>query len=206
MQRFLLVSATLAFATFAFADIPDAVQINYASNLNQGDAYVNVTNGGQYGAFLGLNNSNGDICVNVYIFDPAQEMLACCSCRVTPDGLNSFSVKNDLINKTLTPAVPTAIVIKLVATQTGTGTCSGSAAKTFDGNLAAGMRAWGTTLHQNNQGGYSLTENAFSNVSIGSDETRMLPQMCGFVLAEGSQQFGFCNNKCTNNGLAGGKK
>jgi hypothetical protein len=134
-------------------------------------------------------------------------MIACCSCRVTPDGLNSFSVKNDLINKTLTPAVPTSVVIKMmsVLAASGPATCAGSAASDSH-SPASGMRAWATTLHQNPLGGYSLTENAFQNVTIGEAESISLFQMCGFVLAEGSQQFGFCNNACNNNGLSGAKK
>jgi len=213
MTRFSLVFATLAIAAVAFAQAPpDGVQINYASNLNQGDAYVNITNGGTNGAFLGLNGSNGDICNNVYVFDPAQELIACCSCLVTPDGLNSFDVKNDLINKTLTPATPTSIVIKLVATSGASGSCANSAATTFAlngnpyGKIVSGMRAWGTTLHANTTNGYSVTENVFQNVTIGPDEALMLPQMCGFVIAEGSKQFGFCNQACNNNGLSGAKK
>src|ERR1700688_2773584 len=98
-MRFSLILATLACSAVAFSQqIDSPYQIDYVSNLNQGDSYVNITNGGLLGAFLGLNGSNGDICANIYVFDPAQELLACCSCRITPDGLNSFSVKNDLIN------------------------------------------------------------------------------------------------------------
>jgi hypothetical protein len=242
MHRFSLVSATLALATFAVAQpipsaIPlyfapvDSIQQAYVSNLNIGDSYVNVSNIGVLGAFLGINNSNGDICVNVYVFDPAQEMLACCSCLVTPDGLNSFSVKNDLINKTLTPAVPTSVVIKLTATakfaagSNATTTCSNTAATSVDGaifpgtgpnTLVSGMRATATTLHQNPQGTYSVTENNFwqgtwtqqgGNIGVISQaEMNGLTQMCGFVIAEGSKQFGFCNNACNNNGLSGAKK
>jgi hypothetical protein len=188
-------------------DPPDGILMSYVSNLNQGDSSVDLTNGGQNGAFLGQNGSNGDICANVYVFDPAQELLACCSCLVTPDGLNSFSVKNDLINKSLTSATPTSLVIKIVATpRITTATCAGTAAAPPTGALAGGLRAWGTTLHQNTTAGYSVTENAFQPVIVGTAEFTSLSQMCGFVIAEGSNNFGFCNNACANTGLSGAKK
>jgi hypothetical protein len=211
-MRFSLILATLASSAVAFSQtLPDApaagvVQIAYVSNLNQGDADVNITNGGFNGAFLGLNNSNGDICANIYIFDPAQEMLACCSCRVTPDALNTFSVKNDLISRTLTPAVPTSIVIMTVSTLTiDSGNSCSNVAANIDGHRGdPGMRGWATTLHQNPLGGYSVTENAFQNVTPGTVELTSLSQMCGFVLAEGSGNYGFCNAACllsSNSGI-----
>jgi hypothetical protein len=203
-MRFPLILATLACSAAAFAQnlpdppFPDTIQMAYVSNLNQGDADLNITNGGSLGAFLGLNNSNGDICANIYVFDPAQEMLACCSCRVTPDALNTFSVKNDLISHTLTPAVPTSIIIKLVASSTISfgNTCTNSAANLLSQRGAPGMRAWATTLHQNPSGGYSVTENAFQDVTSSAVEISSLSQMCGFVVAEGSGNFGFCNAAC----------
>jgi hypothetical protein len=53
----------------------------------------------------------------------------------------SLSARNDLISNTLTPAVPSSITIKLLAT-TG-GACNAA----VPGNLASGLRAWGTTIH-----------------------------------------------------------
>ena len=53
--------------------------------------------------------------MNTYVFDPQEEEIGCCSCLVTPNGLNSLSAKSDLISNNLTPAVPTSIIIKLVA-------------------------------------------------------------------------------------------
>jgi hypothetical protein len=182
-------------------------QIGYASNLPAGDSYVNLTNGATDGAFLGSNGSNGDICANVYVFDPGQEMLACCSCLVTPDGLNSFSVKNDLINKQLTPAVPSSVVIKVVASHRTAATCQNAASNLPNETFSGGLRAWGTTLHQNSLGGYSVTESPFQTVdSMSFPEFNALSQMCGFVLAEGSGNFGFCNTACTNTGQSGAKK
>src|SRR6202795_1234023 len=94
-------------------------QIGYAANLNIGDSVVNFSNDGFNGGVSGAGTS-GNICVNTYVFDPQEEEIGCCSCLVTPNGLNSLSAKSDLISNNLTPAVPTSIVIKLIASLPGT--------------------------------------------------------------------------------------
>ena len=115
--RFSLVLAALAVSTVAFAQ-DGAYQIGYAANLNIGDSKVNITNdgwvAGPFGNTVTAGNTAGNICANVYVFDPQEEEIGCCSCLITPDGLNSLSVQNDLISNNLTPAVPTSIVIKIV--------------------------------------------------------------------------------------------
>src|SRR6202030_329676 len=101
-------------------------QVGYAANLNIGDSVVNISNDGNisgpFGAQIGGVSipTWGSICANVYVFDPQEEEIGCCSCLVTPNGLNSLSVKSDLISNNLTPAVPTSIVIKLLASRPGT--------------------------------------------------------------------------------------
>jgi hypothetical protein len=100
----------------------EAFKIAYAANLNIGDAVVNITNDGAQGGFAlfggtPAGNTEGNICVNTYVFDPQEEEIGCCACLVTPNGLNSLSAKADLISNNLTPAVPTSIVIKLIASQ-----------------------------------------------------------------------------------------
>ena len=67
-----------ASATLVVTSPVDSYQIRYAANLNIGDSFVDVTNNGA---------SGGNICVNVYTFDQSEELLACCSCFVTPNGL-----------------------------------------------------------------------------------------------------------------------
>ena len=130
--RFSLIFGALALSTSAFGQVtvlgletgitePDVYQIGYAANLNIGDSVLNLTNSGFQGGFFGVLPipTAGNICVNTYVFDPQEEEIGCCACLVTPNGLNSLSVKSDLISNNLTPAVPTSVVIKLVATQPG---------------------------------------------------------------------------------------
>ena len=149
------VIATMA-AVAAYAQNPitadSPYQVKYASNLTIGDSVINITNTGARGAGLGFGTSasvTGAICVNVYVYDPSEEVVSCCSCPVTPNGLVSLSAKNDLINNPLTRGNPTSIVIKLLATVPVGGTCNNSALLAGSPTLAPGMAAWGTTLHAN---------------------------------------------------------
>lgn len=145
-------------------------QVRYASNLTSGDAIVNMTNTGANGNSLfgpGFGSPEGNICVNVYAFSPDEQLISCCSCLVTPNGLVHVTANNDLISNTLTGLRPDSIVIKLVTTSTGSeyvpGTQgSGSIRPTFDGSsctnsaalaggdkfqISIGLLAWGTTTH-----------------------------------------------------------
>jgi hypothetical protein len=196
-KHFGIAVAALAFSVGAFAEeivIPaDAFQIDYAANLNVGDSFVNFTNSGA-SVFSGTSQN---ICINLYAFDPQEELISCCTCSVTPNGLVSLSVVKSLISNPLTPAIPTAVVIKAVAT---TGTCNASAI-TVD-SLAAGLLGWGTTLHQNTSTAaptYSVTETPFSKASLSGAEANHLVSTCGFIQANGSG-FGICGG-CPSNGL-----
>src|SRR5271154_3886591 len=191
-MRFTLALAALAFSTVAFAD--DTFQIKYAANLNIGDSFVDFTNSGATVA----NGVSQNLCINLYTFDPAEELISCCTCSVTPNGLVSLSVLKSLISNPLTPAIPTSVVIKAVAS---TGVCYASAVT----GLAHGLLAWGTTLHQNTSTAtpsYSVTETAFSQATLSAAEFTHLTSTCGFIQSDGSK-FGICGG-CPSNGLGAG--
>jgi hypothetical protein len=193
-----LILSTAAFAADTLVGGPvDAFQVNYASNLNIGDSVVNMTNTGTVSG----SDPAGRICVNVYAFDPAEEMISCCSCLVTPNGLNSLSNHSDLISNTLTPGVPTAIVIKLVASIPNGATCNAAnGAQPFTSDqLAPGLRAWGTTLHATPTGTYQVTEKAFENANLSTSEAGKLTSYCNFIQLIGSG-FGICKS-CRTGGL-----
>jgi hypothetical protein len=183
--------------------IGDPSQTSYSSNLDKGDSFVNVTNSGAMGADLQSGTTasvTGSICVNFYAFAADEQMVACCSCPVTPNGLVSLSVKNDLIANPLTPAKPTSIAIKAVATLPAGGSCAGSAAGVGDAALANGMAAWSTSLHATPvAGGYALTEKPFTNETLSTSELNALGATCSFIVAQGSG-FGLCGG-CRTGGL-----
>ena len=180
-------------------------QVRYASNLNVGDSVINITNTGARGAGLQAGTTasiTGSICANVYAFSPDEQMIACCSCPVTPNGLRSLSAQQDLINNTLTPAVPTSIVIKLLASAPVGGSCAGSAAA--PGALTSGMAAWGTTIHAAPGGGHRVTETQFTPATLSDGELSRLTNLCTFIIANGSG-FGVCNS-CRLGGLGAGRR
>jgi hypothetical protein len=216
MRRHLtLVLATLGLSAAAFAQNPITAdshyQVGYAVNLNIGDSALNLSNSGAVAGFTAPLGA-GNICVNVYVFDPQEEEIACCSCLVTPNGLNSLSATADFTSNPLTPAVPTSIVIKLVATLptaapvTGTFTvCNPSVM----GTGTTGLLAWGTTLEPaSTPGTYAPVTVHYipSTLSAGTatSEYTALTSTCGFIQADGTG-FGICKS-CATGGLAGAKK
>lgn len=189
-MRFQLTLATLAISAVGFAQSPATAdapfQVRYASNLNIGDSLVNITNSGASGQTL---------CANLYTFDPAEELISCCTCTVTPNALISLSVLKSLVSNPLTPAIPTSVVIKIVGS---TGACNAGAVA----SPAPGILAWGTTIHANSATtpvSYFGTETAFSPATLSASELTHITSTCGFIEGNGSG-FGICRG-CANGGL-----
>jgi hypothetical protein len=229
-RQFTLVLAAAALSTVAFAQ-DGFYQIGYAANLNSGDSVLNLSNDGFQGGFINAVpfKTEGNICVNVYTFDPSEEEIACCACLVTPNGLNSLSAVSDLTSNPLTPAIPTSIVIKLVSSEPGfdpTGAftiCNasvvggGTAANPYypaplpavDTNVGfivpAGMLAWGTTLEPaQTPATFSPVSVKYLNGTLSPSELTALTSTCGFIQGDATG-FGICKS-CRLGALAGSKK
>jgi hypothetical protein len=206
-----LVIGTCPFAVNLTVTSNAAFLINYAANLNIGESYLNITNTGANGAPLlgpGFGAASGNICVNVYAIDPGEELIACCSCLVTPDQTVDLGVNRDLTSKTLTGVVPTSVTVKLLTSLAGgdgTGTsCTNSAATVTSATLADGTAAWGTTLHSNSVGGYATTEKAFTASTLSQSELASLGGRCAAIVGNGSG-FGVCNS-CRSGALGATKQ
>jgi len=174
-------AATIAFP--ATGPVPEnAFLIRYAANLDIGDSFVNITNYGLNGAPLlgpGFGSTVGDLCVNIYTFAPDEELLTCCSCAITPNGLATLSVNNNLLIPTLIPITPpSSAVIKLVASIPGTTT------------LAGGIAAWGSTVHRS--GTNRIGETPFTPGTLSSAELASITGRCASILGNGSG-FGICS-------------
>ncbi len=205
--RTLLFAAVATIAAYAqpnaTADTP--YQVTYASNLTIGDSVINITNSGAHGAGTGSGTSasvTGAICVNVYVYDPSEEVVACCSCPVTPNGLVSLSAQKDLIVNPLTRGNPTSIVIKLLATAPVGGSCNNSALLAGTPTIVSGMLAWGTTLTANTSaaaGTYAVIPTVVKPATLSAGEEARLAYGCGVVANVGSG-FGVCNS-CRLGGL-----
>jgi hypothetical protein len=129
---------------------------------------------------------------------------------VTPNALNSLSVKADLGTNTLTPIIPSALVIKVVATAGGTACTASSAATVNTAVLQPGLEAWGTTIHAlpvtagSPATTYGVTETAFSKASASQAELDRMAGLCAFIRANGSG-YGICKS-CKVGGLGSAVK
>ena len=56
-----------------------------------GDGLLRIVNGGDVGP-----EQRGTLCAYIYVFDDLEEMQACCGCPVTPDGVRTMSVINNV--------------------------------------------------------------------------------------------------------------
>ena len=219
--RFKLVLAALACSTAAFAQSfpagstflnsadPDAFQVRYVANLHVGSSFVDIVNTGASATAASGFITGGNICVQVYAFDNSEELLACCTCRITPNGLASIEVDdtpNGLFGNTETGAAPSSGVIKLVATA-DSAACGTSAAAETAGTLVPGMAAWATTLHQlvippglpSTSTTYQQTETPFSITGLSAGEYAHLTTFCSFDVVNGTKQ-GVCPG-CSATGL-----
>ena len=198
----------------AGGDMSGGFQVRYASNLTIGDSVVNFTNDGASSTATGLETGgfqNGNLCVNVYAYSPDEQLVSCCTCLVTPNGLASLSVSNDLVSNTLTPIRPSAAVVKLVGSSGVNGSCNAATVSRTGANLLTpGLIAWGTTIHAlpttngTPAGTYGVTETAFSRATLSNAELMRMTQLCGFIQANGSG-YGICKS-CRFGGLGAATK
>ena len=170
----------------SFATAAGAYQVSYLSNLLAGDSFLNLTNAGT----LSGSEPAGDICANVYVFAPDQQLIACCSCPLTPNHLKTLSAHADLLSNTLTPGTPASVTVALLAST------SCDASTVTSSSLAGGLRAWRTTLHALPANGYAVTENEFSFAELSATELSKLTSYCGFIQSNGSS-YGICNSCST---------
>jgi hypothetical protein len=185
--------------------IVPAVSVSYAVNLKSGDSFINISNRGELGAVTTQSGTTaavpGSICANVFAFDPAEELLACCSCPVTPDGLVSLSAQKDLLANALYATTPTSISITLVATIPVANSCANAASTVNTAALAPGLTAWSTTLHSNTSTSAKAlvgTEVPFTPATMSPGELGRLAQVCAFAQQQGTN-FGMCNS-CPGSG------
>ncbi|MGI8989629.1 MAG: hypothetical protein ACR2I2_08605 [Bryobacteraceae bacterium] len=214
----MILAAIAFYPAAAFAQADAAFQVRHFSNLTIGDSVINLTNTGA-SSTNAYPTQNGNLCVNVYTFSPDEQLISCCACTVTPNGLVSLSARNDLTSNPLTLGVPTSIIVKLLATA-GTGNGAGCSASTAGaaadalfppapgGNpIVSGLAAWGTTIHAVSippgkpPTVYALTETAFTPATLSRTELSRITTLCGFIQVDGSG-FGICRS-CRTGGLGG---
>jgi hypothetical protein len=175
------VSVSIAAALMSFAaglsaqtaEPADSFKVNYFSGAfsSDPDGIVRITN---VGTNIGAGNPSGDMLAAIFVFDSDQELTECCSCKITPDGLLTLSVFNDLTDNPLTGNYINSGVIKIL----GATLSSGPASTT----PLPGIRAWATHI----QVAKATTETAFSDATLSAGELKDLEHACSFIYQEGS--------------------
>jgi hypothetical protein len=157
--------------------------VTYYANATVGgapDAVVRVINDGDTGAALWAS---------YYVFDDSQELQECCSCFVSPDGINSEDVNGDLLGNVLTGKATTKGVIKVISSSTNPGDPTNN-------KPAAGLRGFATHIQRATPttGAFYVTEAPLADSNLASTEQTYLQELCQFAIILGSGR-GTC--KCT---------
>jgi hypothetical protein len=146
----------------------------YANNVAAApDATVRLINDGDTGA---------DLWASFYVFDDSEELTECCSCRVTPDGLLSESVRKDLTKTPINGPVKTRGVIKVISSSTESDVNTGFAANT----PTPGLRGWATHIQSVanatpfGPAPYSQTETELADSNLAPAEQAFLELLCKF--------------------------
>jgi hypothetical protein len=152
----------------------DTLKVDYFANMNidRGkDATLRITNPG---------TSGGNLCANIYVFSPDQQLNECCSCFLSPDGLRTLSVTNDLTTNPLTGHIPTTGVIKIISSSAGS--CDAA-----NVTPVAGLRAWATHLQIAGPGiAISVTEGESQDATLSAAELASVTSNCAFIQNQGS--------------------
>src|SRR5580704_9541782 len=143
-----------ASAPATITGIPDTLKVNYFSNANTAgapDGTVRITNPGSFA---------GNLCAQIYVFDPYQELSECCACEVTPDGLRTLSVNTDLTSNPLTGVTLQTGQVSIVS---GVLPPSGVCSPLYPFAYPT-IRAWGTHILNSTS---STTETEYSDRLLG---------------------------------------
>jgi hypothetical protein len=162
-------------------------QTKKAGTVTIPDAVVRVINDGDTG---------GNLYASYYVFDDSQELQECCSCFVSPDGLNSEDVNYDLLGNTLTGVPTTTGVIKIISSSVGDPTQNTPTAglRGFATHIQGSGLTTGTKKSVATSGPYYVTEAPLADSNLASGEKTMLEQLCKFEIILGSG-YGTCT--CT---------
>jgi hypothetical protein len=188
MFKTLSIAAVLiGFAVTLSAQVspyPDTFKVTYFANANTPgclDGSLRVTNvGTQIGSKA---DPSGNLCALIYVFDPKQELAACCGCKITPDGLLTLSVDNNLTRNTLTDVPLVTGDVKIV---------SSTSCNPTKPAPAAGIRAWMTHI-QNFVPPFAFqTETEASDSDLSTGELNGLAARCAAIQLDGSS-YGVCS-------------
>lgn len=157
--------------------VADLLKVNYFSNANTTgapDGTVQITNPGS------PVSAAGNLCAQIYVYDPYQELSECCACLVTPDGLRTLSVDTDLTSNPLTPATLSTGSVSIVS-----GILPSSGCSPLNNLVSPTIRAWGTHIQNVTSSTFAITETEYSDRALGSYNYNLLIE-CYAIAIDGS--------------------
>jgi hypothetical protein len=132
------------------------------------DATIRITNTGSTGQ---------NLCAMVYVFDQDQQMAECCGCRISSDGLRTFSLSKDLVGNPLTGTSPIAGSVTIVTADYVSNPSCNAASITPSG---IGI-AWTTHLQNPSVDEPATTEVPLSFTPLNSTLSSALQAQCSFI-------------------------
>jgi len=182
--------------------------VAYYSNANTSgapDGTLRIINDGDFtGCTAGIAEAACDgpsltLYADIYVFDDSQEMISCCTCPITADGLLSESVNKQLTADTFTARAEIQRgVIKVISDGFG---------DLFSPVPVPGLRGWMTHIQattngqpttksgpDTSKGPWFVTETALADANLTGLEESNLGYLCSYGLTIGS---GYGNCPCT---------
>jgi len=185
--------------------------VAYYSNANTSgapDGTLRIINDGDFtGCTAGIAEAACDgpsltLYADIYVFDDSQEMISCCTCPITADGLLSESVNKQLTADTFTARAEIQRgVIKVISDEAGYNLFSPN---TVPGT-APGLRGWMTHIQattngepavksgpDTSKGPWFVTETALADSNLTELEASNLGTVCSYGLASIGSGYGLC--------------
>jgi len=138
-------------------------------------------------------NAPANICANIYVLNPSEEMEACCAVMLTPDEIVQTQVSS-LVTNLLNNNGPHNGVIKVISSTVKSGPVpcpTGPSSIT----PVSDLRAWITRIDSTNPvtlpALFGVTTTAFAQAPLNAAEQADLVQNCNFIKKFGSN-FGLC--------------
>ena len=187
---FAFVIALTAHSSVAFAQAGTTIYGYYTNAHLAGvpDGLLSVVNPGSVAGF----SPAGDLCANIYVLRSNQQIVECCSCKITPDRLNTLNVNLDLTSNpidSMTLPLPQSGVIKIVSSAVESdSSCEVShfpwlavltvpvAATSYTPSGILG--AWVTHVNAAGTAIYSVSEENFVDGAVTTTELAKLRQDC----------------------------
>src|SRR5271157_3659870 len=129
-----------------------------------------------------------DLCALIYVFDQNQQLVECCGCVVSADGLRTLSWLNDLMGNPLTGIKSTAGTVSLVAADHASNPYCHASVISPSGSLVS----WSTSVAAAGNGSYSVQEASATSSPLTAAQISALQAQCYFVEVLGSGQ-GICS-------------